>query len=216
MTSVNSDFYCKDWFTVTITFYFVFLAVVSSPDIWLSRLTKSPLSYQRDPTTLGIYAGLVCGDILLGFVSAFVFFRVSLRSSERLHDKMVASVLHAPVLFFDTNPAGRIMNRFSQDVGCMDEALPVKFLFSIRCFLLLCVAVLVPAVANFWVIFLSIPFFLTFVYITNYYLGTSRELKRLESICRSPVFSHFSETMAGLDIIRSHKLENHFIKNFYR
>lgn len=196
--------------------YFLFLAVVSSPDIWLSRLTKSPFSYQRDPTTLGIYAGLICGAILLGFACAFVFFRVSLRSSERLHEKMVSSVLHAPVFFFDTNPAGRIMNRFSQDVGCMDEALPVKFLFSIRCFLLFCVAVLVPAVANFWVIFVAVPFLLMFVFITNYYLGTSRDLKRLESICRSPVFSHFSETMAGLETIRSQKMENCFIKNFYR
>ena len=108
------------------------------------------------------------------------------------------------------------MNRFSQDVGCMDEALPVKLLFFIRCFLLLCVAVLVPAVANFWVIFVAVPFLLIFVFITNYYLGTSRELKRLESICRSPVFSHFSETMAGLDTIRSQKMENCFIKDFYR
>ena len=173
-------------------------------------------AYQRDPKTIGVYAGFVCGAIVLGFVSAFVFFHVSLRSSERLHDKMVTSVLHAPVLFFDTNPAGRIMNRFSQDVGCMDEVLPVKFLFCIRCFLLFCVAVLVPAVANFWVLFIAIPFFLIFVFLTNYYMRSSRELKRLELICRSPVFSHFSETMAGLDTIRSLRMENYFVNEFYR
>lgn len=196
--------------------YFFILAAMSSPDVWLSYLTKMPLSYQRSSTTLSVYAGLVCGSFLLGFVSAFVFFHVSLRSSERLHDNMVTSVLHAPVLFFDTNPAGRILNRFSQDVGCMDEALPVKFLFCIRCFLLFCVGVLVPTVANVWLLLITVPFVVSFVYMTNYYLRTSRELKRLESICRSPVFSHFSETMAGLDTIRSQKMENYFIHQFYR
>ncbi|KAL9954927.1 hypothetical protein ACROYT_G042515 [Oculina patagonica] len=55
-----------------------------------------------------------------------------------------------------------------------------------------------------------------FVYLTSYYLRTSRELKRLESICRSPVFSHFSETMTGLDTIRTQKMENKFIDQFYR
>lgn len=191
-------------------------AAIISPDVWLWYLTKASGSYQRDPTALSIYAGLVCGALLLGFVSAFVFFKGSLRSSEFLHDKMVATVLHAPVLFFDTNPAGRIMNRFSQDIGCIDEVLPVKFLFCIRCFLLFCVAVLVPTVVNFWVLLVAVPFVLIFVYLTNYYLRTSRELKRLESIYRSPVFAHFSETMAGLDTIRSQKMENYFINEFYR
>ena len=51
---------------------------------------------------------------------------------------------------------------------------------------------------------------------TRYYLKTSRELKRLESICRSPVFSHFSETMDGLDTIRTRGMEEEFVEEFYR
>ncbi|XP_078362204.1 ATP-binding cassette sub-family C member 4-like [Oculina patagonica] len=190
--------------------------VMTSPSVWLSYLTRMPLSHQRDSTTLSIYAGLVCGSLVLGFVCAFVFFHVCLRSSERLHDNMVTSILHAPVLFFDINPAGRILNRFSQDVGSMDEDLPMKFVFLIQIFLLLFFSVLVPAVANFWILLIVVPFAVLFVYLASFYLRTSRELKRLESICRSPVFSHFSETMTGLDTIRTQKMESEFIDQFYR
>ena len=189
---------------------------MTSPDVFLSYLTKMSTSYQRHSTILGVYAGLVCGAVALGLISAFVFLYISLRSSKYLHDKMVSGVLHAPVLFFDTNPTGRILNRFSEDLGCLDEALPPKFLFSIQCLLILFFAVLVPTVANFWVILIVVPFLLSFGYLTRYYLKTSRELKRLESICRSPVFSHFSETMTGLDTIRTQQMENDFIDQFYR
>ena len=175
-----------------------------------------PLSYQRDSTTLGIYAGLVGGSLALSFVCVFAFFYNTLRSAECLHDKMVTSILHAPVLFFDINPAGRILNRFSQDVGCMDEELPMKFIFTIQIFLMLFFSVLVPAMLNIWILLIVVPFVGLFVYLTSYYLRTSRDLKRLESICRSPVFSHFSETMTGLDTIRTHKMENQFIHQFYR
>ena len=175
-----------------------------------------PLSYQRDSTTLSIYASLVCGSLFLFFVCVMVFYYISLRSSESLHDKMVSSILHAPVLFFDINPAGRILNRFSQDVGCMDEELPINFVSLVTLYLFFIFSLLVPAVVNFWMLLLIIPFIGVFVYLTTYYLRTSRELKRLESINRSPVFSHFSETMKGLDTIRTQNMENEFIDQFYR
>ena len=175
-----------------------------------------PLSYQRDSTTLSIYASLVCGSLFLFFVCVMVFYYISLRSSESLHDKMVSSILHAPVLFFDINPAGRILNRFSQDVGCMDEELPMAFLVLVTLYLLFLFSLLVPAVVNLWIFGIVVPFVGVFVYLTTYYSRTSRELKRLESISRSPVFSLFSETMTGLDTIRTQKMENQFIDQFDR
>ncbi|KAL9954934.1 hypothetical protein ACROYT_G042523 [Oculina patagonica] len=201
---------------VLIVLFIAMQAGLTSPNVWLAYLTTMPMSDQRESTTLSIYAGLVFGSLVLCLVCVFAFFYISLRSSERLHDKMVTSVLHAPVLFFDINPAGRILNRFSQDVGCMDEELPMKFVFLIQINLLLFFSVLVPAIASFWILLIVVPFVGLFVYLTSYYLRTSRELKRLESICRSPVFSHFSETITGLDTIRTQKMGNEFIDQFYR
>ena len=190
--------------------------MIVAPDVWLSFLTKQLPEDQKDNTNLTIYACLVGGSFVFGFIRACVFLLASLRCSEKLHDKMVVAVLQAPVLFFDSNPVGRIMNRFSKDVGCMDEMLPKKFLMAIQLVLLLMTLVLVPTVTNPWLLFVVVPMTVVVVYVSKYYLKTARELKRLESICRSPVFSHISETLNGLDTIRTRGRQNDFVDQFYR
>ena len=129
---------------------------------------------------------------------------------------MVVALLQAPVLFFDSNPVGRILNRFSKDVGCMDELLPLDFLLSIELVLLFLSSVIVPSVTNTWLLFVTIPVTLTVFYFARFYLKSSRELKRLESVCRSPVFSHITETLEGLDTIRTRGRQSDFIEKFYR
>lgn len=186
------------------------------PDVWLSYLTRMPLTYQQDVTTLSIYASLVAAAFVFTIMRAWVFFCVFLRSAENLHDKMVARILKAPVLFFDTNPAGRILNRCSKDIGHIDELLPRTFLSATQLLLFVFTAALLPSFTNYWLFLAFLPVFSAFVYLAWYYLNSSRELKRWESIYRSPVFSHFSETMAGLDTIRTRKRERDFIAQFYR
>ena len=168
-----------------------------SPYIWLSRMTNMSGDKQQDPWSLGIYGALTCTAFLLPVVGALLFFFFSLKSSEHLRDRMVVSVLHAPVLFFDTNPAGRILNRFSNDIGCVEEILPKTFYGAEQYVLQLCLAVIIPILASVWMLTISTPLVLVFVYLTVYYLKTSRELKRLESTYHSLVFSHFSETIVG-------------------
>ena len=119
-----------------------------SPDVWLSLMVRKRPEDQRDKRNLGIYGGLVGAAFILLVIRAFGFYSVSLRSSERLHDKMVVVVLHAPVFFFDSNPVGRILNRFSRDIGCMDEVLPKTFLQSVQLFPLLFTSILLPTITN--------------------------------------------------------------------
>ena len=191
-------------------------ALIVSPDVWLSHLTKTPFKNQQDITTLGVYASLVAAAFLFATIRVCLFFCVSLRSAERLHDKMVTCLLQAPVLFFDTNPAGRILNRCSKDIGCVDELLPRMFITTIQLSLYVLTAAVLPSFTNFWLLPITLPVIVMFAYLARYYLKTSRELKRWESICRSPVFSQFLETMAGLDTIRTRNRERDFIEQFYR
>ena len=195
---------------------FFFSAMIVAPDVWLSLLTKKLPEDQKDNTNLTIYGCLVGASLIFAVIRAYAFLRVSLRCSERLHDNMVLAILQAPVLFFDSNPVGRVLNRFSKDVGCMDELLPQTFLISIQRVLLLFASIIVPTVTNPWLLFLAVPLIVLVLYISKYYLKTSRELKRLESICRSPVFSHFSETLNGLDTIRARDRQRDFVEQFYR
>ena len=199
-----------------IMFILPFSAMILAPDVWLSFLLKKRPTAQRNKTNLIVYGCLVGAAIIFAIIRAYAFLLVCVRCSGRLHDKMVVALLQAPVLFFDSNPAGRILNRFSKDVGCMDELLPLRFLFSIQLVLLLFTSVMVPCVANPWLLFAIVPLTGLVFYISKYYLKTSRELKRLESISRSPVFSHISETLNGLDTIRTRRRQNDFVDQFYR
>lgn len=187
-----------------------------TPDVWLSHLTKESLEQQQKYSNLVIYACLATGSFFVSLIRVFLFYRASLKSSECIHDNMVAATLHAQVSFFDTNPTGRILNRFSKDIGSIDEQLPLSFVVSIEYLLFAFTAVVISAITNVWMLFVIVPTLVLFVLFSRYYLKTSRELKRLESICRSPVFAHFSETMTGLDTIRTRGMEQDFINQFYR
>ena len=191
-------------------------AMAVAADVWLSYLTKEQHKNQRDPMNLTIYVCLVVGSFIFAILSGYGFLSISLRCSERLHDKMVVAILQAPVVFFDSNPVGRILNRFSKDVGCMDELLPKTFLMAIQYCSVAFASCLLPIVANYWLLVAIVPLIAIIVFIGRYYLKTSRQLKRLESINRSPVFSHISETLNGLDTIRTSGRQDDFLNQFYR
>ena len=127
--------------------------MVVAPDVWLSSLTKKPPEDQKDRTNLTIYACLVSASLIFAIIRAYGFLLLSLRCSERLHDKMVLAILQAPVLFFDSNPVGRTLNRFSKDVGCLDELLPKTVLVSIQRVLMVFASIIIPTVTNPWLLF---------------------------------------------------------------
>ncbi|CAL8390196.1 unnamed protein product, partial [Gadus morhua 'NCC'] len=70
---------------------------------------------------------LTAASVALGFVRSLVFFNVLVRSAQSLHNAMFTAMLRSPVRFFDLNPIGRILNRFSKDIGQLDSLLPWTF-----------------------------------------------------------------------------------------
>ncbi|XP_020606653.1 multidrug resistance-associated protein 4-like, partial [Orbicella faveolata] len=196
--------------TILIIRLMVFFAIVQvfliAPFWWLSRMTEMPFGQQKSHTTLLVYGSIVTGSLLLTLISSFCFYLAALKASENLHDQMTKAVMKAPVLFFDTNPAGRILNRFSKDVGCMDDILPGEFLFAIQLCLYFFSATILSAVANVWLFITCTPLTLLFMYLAKYYLRSAREIRRLEAITCSPVYSHIADSLAGLEIIRSSEM----------
>ena len=73
---------------------------------------------------LYIYGFLILAVVAVTLSRGFMFFAICMRSSKKLHDKSFLCLLHSPMCFFDTNPCGRILNRFSKDMGAVDELLP--------------------------------------------------------------------------------------------
>ncbi|CAI9178863.1 unnamed protein product [Rangifer tarandus platyrhynchus] len=77
---------------------------------------------------LTVYSVLTAGTVLLSITRSLLIFYVLVNSSQIFHNKMLESILRVPVLFFDRNPVGRILNRFSKDIGHLDDLLPLTFL----------------------------------------------------------------------------------------
>ena len=179
-------------------------------------MTSGSNDRQYQTGNLYIYGAISAGSFVLSVTIATVFINALLNSSKHLHNSMMSGVLKAPVLFFDTNPVGRIINRFSRDIGIMDELLPDVFLQAVEIILLCIGAVVLPSILNPWIILPATPLMVLFMWFGRYNLRTSRDLSRLEGVNRSPMLSHFSDTLEGLVTIRRSKKENGFLEELYR
>ena len=179
-------------------------------------MTEMPYEEQKSPVTLLIYGSIVGVSLLLSLASSFCYYLAALRASEKLHSAMTEAVLKSPVLFFDTNPAGRILNRFSKDLGCMDDLLPGQSLFTIQLLLFLLNGSVLSAVSNVWLFLVCVPLTLLFIFLAKFYLRSSREFRRIEAMTCSPLYSCVADTVTGLEIIQSSAMEKEFIKRLYR
>ena len=165
------------------------------------------LQQQKGSFALGFFAVLVGTSFVLSLAKNLAFVCAILKSTRKLHDQMALAVIKCPVLFFDTNPAGRIMNRFTKDVGAMDDLLPMQFVYAVCVCLNIIVVVFLALAVNMWIVVAVIPLMMLFFSITSYYVKSSRELKRIEAIRCSPVYDHVADTITGLEVIRTSGME---------
>ncbi|XP_044222047.1 ATP-binding cassette sub-family C member 4-like isoform X2 [Thunnus albacares] len=163
---------------------------------------------------LGVYAGLTTTSVVFGFVRSLVFFNVLVSSAQTLHNRMFNAILRTPVHFFDVNSIGRILNRFSKDIGYLDSVLPWTFVDFIQVFLQVLGVIAVAAIIIPWILIPVFPLLVVFLFLRCYFLQTSRDIKRLESTTRSPVFSHLSSSLQGLSTIRAFKAQQRFQQMF--
>ena len=179
-------------------------------------MTEMSDEEQKKYVTFVVYGSITAGSLFLTVVSSYCFYLAALKASENLHNEMTKAVLRAPVLFFDTNPTGRILNRFSKDTRNMDDFLPGQFLFAIQLCQIFFSATCLSVVTNVWLFLVCTPLIIFFFYLAKYYLRSSREIRRLEAITNSPVYSLLADTVAGLEVIRSSEMEDDFLKQFCR
>jgi ATP-binding cassette subfamily C (CFTR/MRP) protein 1 len=136
----------------------------------------------------------------------------AIRSAREMHKNMLDNVLHLPQSFFDTTPAGRIINRFTRDVQVVDDTLPRSFMSFFSMVSRVLGVVVMNIIATPLFVLIIVPLGYAYYYISQFYLVTSRELKRLDSMARSPMLSHFSETLQGVTTIRGYQDQPRFIK----
>ncbi|OTF69735.1 ABC transporter-like protein, partial [Euroglyphus maynei] len=159
----------------------------------------------------------------LGIIEVFFTFLGTLqaslgcvRASRILHNQMITHTIRAPMSFFDTTPLGRILNRFTKDIDVVDLRLSPN----IR----LVIMQLYRTIVAFGLIGLEAPIILAFFLpltigyyvLQKLYIQTSRQLKRIEAVSRSPMNNHLSETVNGTTSIRAYGLTKKFTRGMLK
>ncbi|KAL0247372.1 hypothetical protein I308_104408 [Cryptococcus tetragattii IND107] len=190
-----------------------FYVITSFWLVWWEE-TKWP---QPSGFYMGIYAGLGVGLAITLFFQGFANAMINYFASVNIHHNAISRVMLAPQAFFDTTPLGRIMNRFSKDTDTIDNTLSDAMRMAISTMANIVGSVILLAIIE--------PYFLiamgvvSLLYLHNaiFYRRSSREFKRIDSILRSSLYSHFSESLSGVATIRSYgEIERFFEDNIHR
>ncbi|XP_031130030.1 ABC transporter C family member 12-like [Ipomoea triloba] len=195
------------WVVMVLFFFYTMTEVLRLlSSTWLSVWTEKSTSKDYVAAFyILIYALVSSTQVLVTLGNSFWLITSSLNAAKRLHDSMLHSILRAPMVFFHTNPIGRIINRFSKDLGDIDRNVASSVnTFLSQVWQLLSTFALIGAVStiSLWAI---MPLMILFYAAYLYYQSTAREVKRLDSITRSPVYAQFGEALNGLSSIRAYK-----------
>ncbi|KAJ3171396.1 hypothetical protein HK101_011253 [Irineochytrium annulatum] len=136
-------------------------------------------------------------------------------AGRRVHENLMDRIMNAPVRFFEVTPIGRIMNRFTKDVPAVDREVGtacanMTYNLVFTTFIVGSISGVVPGL-----LVAFIPIAYVYLKIGQYYIKTSRALKRIDSVVTSPIFAHFSETLSGVTVIRAFNAAQRFTLEFY-
>ncbi|EFN85517.1 Probable multidrug resistance-associated protein lethal(2)03659 [Harpegnathos saltator] len=179
----------------------------------MAFLWQGPFS--RD-VTIYTYTTMIAIIILLWNFQTIVYFNVCMWSSVNLHSNMFRSILRATMYFYNTNPAGRILNRFARDINIVDLMLSMCIFDIIIIGLGLISVVLMVVAITPWLAIPTVVCLCIFIAFRTVYICTSRAVKRLEGITRSPIFDHLGASLQGLTTIRAFHAEEILVSDLCR
>ncbi|PNS15552.1 ATP-dependent bile acid permease [Sphaceloma murrayae] len=207
---------------VRTTFGINHACIKSGTCFWPMSLSSSPRLNEigtqttqdgvNDAYYLGIYAVIGLTFMLVTLLRVGWVFYGSIVASRAIHRKLMDAVLHAKFKFFDQTPLGRLTNRFSKDIELVDQEIAPVAEGVVHCLAsIITIIVLISAITPQFLIaavFISILYFL----IGSFYINSSRDLKRMESVQRSPLYQQFGETLSGMTTIRAYGDERRFVR----
>jgi len=175
---------------------------------WLSYWSDNNLNGRKGLTVYGLLALSAAATTMLTLVK---FSFAGLSAARYFHAGMLGALIRAPMAFFDTTPVGRILNRFSKDTYTIDEVLmQTMYSYMTTLMAVLFTVGVIGYVTPYFLLAMIPPGFL-YYFTQRYYVASSRELQRLDSVSRSPIFSHFSETLDGVSTIRAFRRQLAFV-----
>ncbi|CAM4787371.1 unnamed protein product [Rotaria magnacalcarata] len=181
---------------------------------WLSLWSAKSEKHESSAGDAYVYLGLTLGTLVAALMRAGFLMYVMLCGSNYFHSQMVTGILNTSLRFLESNPSGRVLNRASKDQQVLDELLPLTLIDNIQNLLMALGAVVIIGIVNPWVLLILVPLTPTFWWLHRFYMRSSRQLKRLESVTRSPIYSLFSSSLDGLTSIRAFRVQDDFVNMF--
>uniref|UniRef100_A0ACD6AEE6 Uncharacterized protein n=1 Tax=Avena sativa TaxID=4498 RepID=A0ACD6AEE6_AVESA len=204
------------WSMVFLIFLSAFLMQASrnGNDLWLTYWVDTSTGTKNTRFYLTILAvfGIINSFFTLG--RAFSFAYGGLCAAIQIHADLLSNLIGAPVSFFDQNPSGRILNRLSSDLYAIDDSLPFILNIFVANFFSLLGTLVVLCYSQVTFLLILVPLWLIYSKVQFYYRSTSREVRRLDSVARSPIYSSFTETLDGSSTIRAFQKEGFFLERF--
>ncbi|XP_042718857.1 ATP-binding cassette sub-family C member 2 [Lagopus leucura] len=206
-------------FLVAMGFVGNYVAYVGT-NLWLSAWTDDAERYQNETypvqqrdLRIGVFGALGISQALFLFLATILSSYGAMRASRILHEQLLSNILRVPMSFFDTTPTGRIVNRFAKDIFTIDETIPTSFRTWLNCFMGIISTLLMIALATPFFLVVIVPLGIFYYFVLRFYISTSRQLRRLDSVSRSPIYSHFGETVSGISVIRSYGHQQRFLQH---
>lgn len=189
-------------------------SIVTAAIQWFWEGLPSPNVDVKPWLFIYLYIAIAGAFAVMGIISLGYY--ASLQASRSLFSAMLLSLSGAPSRFYDVTPVGRILNRFTTDINCVDGAL----LNSMRAAMAGVFNFVASIAVIVWLVptFAPVAVFIAWLYIriAPSYVQASRDLRRLESISLSPAFAGFDELLRGLPHVRAFGMERRYQDRFYQ
>ncbi|CAF1179879.1 unnamed protein product, partial [Adineta ricciae] len=162
------------------------------------------------------YCGIVIVLVSITMVRVIITEFICLNAGRVLHNKMFRRLIRSPIYFFDMNPVGRILNRFTKDVAVLDDNLPLTMFDFLQCLFQALGFVVLIGILNPWAFIPALFAGVGMLFIRYHFARCLRDLKRIEGVTRSPIYSQLSSTIYGVKVIRSYHAEKIAHNEFHR
>lgn len=203
---------------MTVVFYILSQACTVGSNVWLTAWSsESALQNEtgQDPAVrdkyLGVYGALGIGQAIFICLGSVLIAGATVAASKLMHKRLLDNVMHSPMMFFDMTPIGRIVNRFSKDLDTIDVLLPSNLRAWVSCLIAVIATFVAIIYATPVFVVVMLPTMIIYYFVQVLYVSTSRQLKRIESVSRSPIYSHFQETIQGASTIRAFGRSHQFM-----
>lgn len=203
----------KNYRWILAGMFFMAMMLVASPLMQKAWLTRAGSGVAAG-TLVAVYGCLGLFTLFVTYTNNLIWTLRGVQAGRSFHERILKAILSTPIRFFDSTPVGRILQRFSRDVESVDIHLQWSFDNTIHSVFHVTVALCLIVISLPVAIIFLLPVLGIYYFLQNDYRRVAREVKRLDSLARSPRYAHFRETLNGLNVMRAYGRQDWFSQQF--